>query len=117
MFDESPVYVKEHQPIILKWRWDAAKQSQVEDHIRTATYRIFMDGKLIEAANQSEINYLSDKGWYQVAWFSDPISISRGTHMAERYLSWSEKIYDGWNWYGPGGDTESEYHFCEIIVR
>ena len=116
MFDESPVYVKRHQPVIIWWRWDAKTVAQVQDHIATARYRILLDGEEIVAERQTGIEYLSDKGWYRVSWFAEARVLSPGTHRTERFLSWDRKIFDGWDYYGPGSSIETEWDFCDIIV-
>ena len=117
MFDQSPVSIKEHQPATLQWRWDALTTALVEEHIQTATYEIYLDGVRIQPEQMSEIQYLSDKQYYRVYWSAFIGALSPGKHRAERYLSWSRQISDGWETYGPGGKIESEYHYCDIIVR
>jgi len=119
MFKDSPdyVYVEEGQPVTLKWRWDASSEPQIWDHIYAANYEIFLDDQRIYADSRSEIEYLSDEGWYRVSWYADVGVLAPGKHRAERFLSWNRKIDDGWKWYGPGGDIVTERHYCDIIVR
>ncbi|MBN2548157.1 MAG: protein kinase [Anaerolineales bacterium] len=117
MFNQSPVSIKEHQPVTLQWRWDALTPELLEEHIQTATYEIYLDGARIQAERMSDIQYLSDEKHYRVYWYAFVGVLPPGSHRAERYLSWSRQISDGWNTFGPGGKTESEYHYCDIIVR
>jgi len=117
MFDESPIYAREHQPVILWWRWDASTQAQIRDHMAAASYEVKLDGERVAATTQSNIEYLSDKGWYRVAWYAEPMFLSPGNHTASRYLEWNTSVYDGWEWYGPGTDVETEFHICQIIVE
>jgi serine/threonine protein kinase len=116
MFGDSPVYVEEHQPVIIWWRWDAKTAYLVQDHLDTARYEIYLDGQRISAVRQTSIEYLSNKGWYRVSWFADARVLPPGSHRAERYLSWDRWISDGWDTFGPGGETETEWDYCDIIV-
>ncbi len=117
MFNQSPQYVKIGQPVILWWRWDASTREQVEKHMHAATYEIYLDGNPIQADQVSQIEYLSDKQYYRVSWYASVGVLSPGSHHAERYLTWDRQITDGWETFGPGGNTESESHDCEIIVQ
>ena len=117
MFKQSPVYVQQFQPVILQWRWDALTSELVQDHIQAAIYEIYLDGKRINAEKMSDIQYLSDKKYYRVYWSATVGVLSPGKHRAERYLSWTQKISDGWNTFGPGGKIETESDYCDIIVR
>lgn len=117
MDNESPVYVDRGRPVILVWTWTALRADQVQDHIEAARYQIYLDGQLIEAQDQSEIEYDSQQQVYKVSWFAEVGTLPAGEHLAERYLSWTHLISDGWNTYGPGGEIETEYHNCLIIVR
>jgi hypothetical protein len=116
MFGDSPVHVKEHQPVILWWRWDAETPQLVQDHLDAARYEVTLDGLSITAVRQSDIEYLVDKGWYRVSWFAEARVLPPGTHRSERYLTWDRQISDGWDTFGPGTKTETEWDYCDIIV-
>ena len=115
-FGDSPVSVKQHQPVIIWWRWDAKTADLVQDHLDAARYEIYLDGQRISSVRQTGIEYLSDKGWYRVSWFAEARVLTPGSHRTERYLSWDSKISDGWDTFGPGGDVETEWDYCDIIV-
>jgi hypothetical protein len=117
MFNASPTYVDQNQPVTLKWIWTALTEEQVKDHIDSGIYEIFLDGERIKAEGMSDIHYLQDKKYYEVYWYANVGILSPGTHRAERYLYWLRQISDGWDTYGPGGKIESEYHYCDIIVQ
>lgn len=117
MFDESPVYVNANQPVILWWRWDALTAKLVNDHINASIYEIYLDGQRVYAEQMSDIEYISNKQFYRVSWYATVGLLSPGKHLAERYLSWTSRISDGWNTFGPGGEIETEHDICEIIVR
>lgn len=116
-YDQSPIYVNRNQPVRLKWRWDAQTQDLVKDHIDSASYRIMLDGEEITAVDKSTIMYIRDENIYRVEWYSDVMTLTPGRHIGERIVSWDRMISDGWDTYGPGGEFETMWDDCEIIVK
>jgi len=115
-FGKSPVYVKEHQPVVLTWGWAASTEAQVYDHINAVIYDIFLDGKRITNFTQTEVTQ-GDDGWYQVRWKAELGALAPGTHRTEYLVSWKRQVSDGENTYGPGGSDEVGENYCEIIVQ
>ncbi|MBN1429897.1 MAG: protein kinase [Anaerolineae bacterium] len=116
-YGEPDVYVQAGKPVMLAWTWNAKSETLVEEHIETATYRILLDGTEVQPVRRGEIEFVAAKNWYSVTWYAEPTMLEIGNHLAERYLSWSRMISDGWSTYGPGGDRETEHDTCNIIVR
>jgi hypothetical protein len=116
-YGNSPVSIERDRPVTLVWTWNATQANLVQEHIETATYEILLDGRFISAQRRGEIEYFSKSNVYSVSWYADVGLLEVGEHLAERNLSWSRQISDGWDTYGPGGDIETESHFCVIIVR
>lgn len=111
------VYVEAGRPVMLAWTWNAKTRELSQEHIDTATYRIMLDGVEVKAVRRSEIEYDAAEGWFTVTWYAEPVMLEVGEHLAERYLTWSRRISDGWSSYGPGSDKETPYDTCTIIVR
>jgi eukaryotic-like serine/threonine-protein kinase len=111
------VYVEAGRPVMLAWTWNAKTKELSQEHIDTATYRILLDGVEVQAVRRGEIEYDTAKGWFSVTWYAEPMMLEVGTHLAERYLSWSRQISDGWSSYGPGTSKETPHDDCTIIVR
>jgi serine/threonine protein kinase len=115
-YGESPVRIASGTPVILRWAWTASEERLLQDHIEAGHYRILLDGREIEAQEMTG-TYITDDGWPAVAWLADVGVLSDGEHLAERYLSWSRQITDGWDTFGPGGEFETEHDTCRIIVE
>lgn len=111
------VYVEASRPVMLAWTWNAKTKELSQEHIDTATYRILLDGVEVQSVRRGEITYDAAKGWYSVTWYAEPVMLEVGDHLAERYLSWSRRISDGWSNYGPGTDKGTPHDTCKIIVR
>jgi serine/threonine protein kinase len=115
-YGESPVRIASGTPVILRWAWTASEERLLQDHIEAGHYRILLDGREVEAQEMTG-TYISEDGWPAVAWLADVGVLSDGEHLAERYLSWSRQITDGWDTFGPGGEIETEHDTCRIIVE
>ena len=115
-YNQSPVYVDAGHPVMLVWSWTATEAALVNDHIEAGIYTITPDGQPVEAVRRSDI-YQNDEGYYVVTWYAEPLILSPGTHTAARGLVWTRPVTDGWDTFGPGGEIETEYDECTIIVR
>jgi hypothetical protein len=115
-YGESPVRIASGTPVILRWVWTATEERLLQDHIEAGHYRILLDGQEV-AAQEMTAPYINADGWPAVAWLADVGVLSNGEHLAERYLSWSRQITDGWDTFGPGGEIETEHDTCRIIVE
>ena len=121
-FYSSPQYVKIGQPITLVFGWYAKTRQQVEDHMATVSYEIYVDDVRVYVDQQmSKIEYVNDDKnsgkFYMVNMYAPVGNLSPGKHIAKAHQTWSRLISDGWDSYGPGGDFEYDNHFCVIIVQ
>lgn len=115
--DQSPLYVRENQPVLIYWGWLATTPDYVQDFLDTAKIEILLDGEEVRPDTQSEIEYDSDDEGYVVHWSADVGTLTPGSHRVDYHVSWSRQISDGWYTYGPGGDYEEEREYCELIVE
>jgi hypothetical protein len=114
---ESPVHVQKDQPVIVYWGWLATTPEYVQDFLDTATVVVTLDGEEVKPDTQSDIHYDSEEQGYAVDWSTEVGTLTPGTHRLDYHVTWSRKISDGWDTYGPGGDYEEEQDYCEIIVE
>jgi hypothetical protein len=117
MDGESPVNVAVGQPVTLYWTWTAMTRDQVQDHIDAGRYQIMLDAQVVNPDRRDDIEFDSTVGYYKVSWYAEVGVLTPGEHTASRALSWSKQIFDGWNTFGPGGQIETEFDTCTIIVR
>jgi hypothetical protein len=115
--DESPVHIRQNQLITIEWAWVAITASQVQDHLDAAAVQVLLDGEEVSPQTQSEIEYDSQSGVYNVSWSADVGTLAPGSHLVEYHASWSRQISDGWYTYGPGGENEEQHEYCELIVE
>jgi hypothetical protein len=115
--EPTVVYVQENQPVTVYWGWVATTPEYVQDFLDTATVEVFLDDEQVKPDTQSEIEYdFVDEG-YVVSWSADVGTLTPGSHRLDYHVSWSRQISDGWHTYGPGGETEEEQEYCELIAE
>ena len=114
-YGESPVRIASGTPVILRWVWTVNDERLLQDHIEAGQYRILLDGQEIAAQEMTD-TFITEDGWPAIAWLAEVGVLADGEHLAERYLSWTRQITDGWDTFGPGGEIETEHDTCRIIV-
>ena len=114
---QSPVYVRENQPVTIHWGWLATTSDYVQDFLDTATIQVLLDGEEVRPDTQSEVEYHSEDEGYIVSWSANVGTLTPGTHRLDYHVTWSRQISDGWHTYGPGGEYEEEQEYCEFMVE
>ena len=115
--EPAVVYVRENQPVTVYWGWVATTPEYVQDFLDTATIEVLLDGEQVRPDTQSAVEYDSEDEGYVVGWSADVGTLTPGSHRLDYHVSWSRQISDGWYTYGPGGETEEEQDYCEVIVE
>jgi formylglycine-generating enzyme required for sulfatase activity len=114
---KSPTTISSSDQVILYWRWVAATKDQVIAHWDSANYEITLDGNPIESDSITMIEYDERENYYTKTKYAHIGNLSPGEHYAERRLTWSYQITDGWTVYGPGGEFDELVDGCTIIVE
>jgi formylglycine-generating enzyme required for sulfatase activity len=114
---DSPVTIQANQPVTLTWSWGATTSEFVQEHIDAARYTIRFEDQPVNAHRRSKIEHVSDGDYYRVTWSADLGMLLPGEYFAARGLEWSQQISDGWDTYGPGGEFETVFDNCDVIVE
>lgn len=99
------------------WRWIAATEAQVQDHINNAIYDVRLDGVQLDYRNYRTRIIARSDGQYQVDWLVPSQPLSSGEHRIEYTVTWREAIFDGTANYGPGTSIVRETGTCRFTVR
>ncbi|MBZ0292419.1 MAG: SH3 domain-containing protein [Anaerolineae bacterium] len=116
--EPAPTNLGSGSTIDIWWRWIAATQQQVQNHVNNAVYTVSIDGVALQNINlyQQPIRQLAD-GTYFVDWYVRAGPLTSGQHKVEYQVSWNAPISDGFQSYGPGTGTPSESGSCTFSVR
>ncbi|MEO0565349.1 MAG: hypothetical protein AAF125_24795, partial [Chloroflexota bacterium] len=104
--------------IDIYWVWYAATEEQVRDHLNAAIYEITIDGVPIRQIDryQQPIQPPSDGRDAFVAWYAPAGPLAAREHTLTYRVTWTEQIFDGYNFYGPGSTRPSEEGSCTFTV-
>jgi hypothetical protein len=104
-------------PVILVWGWSAATEEQVKDYIRVGMVVVTFDGNEVEGEQSGGIPYDEKSKLYKAVWMAAVGVVDPGVHTITYLLTFREKLFDGFDYYGPGTKNETQQDACEIDVK
>ncbi len=104
-------------PAILVWGWSAKTEEQVTNYIRVGKVIVTFDGIEISGMQQGGIPYDESARLYKAVWTSNIGIPKSGIHTITYLLTFSAKLFDGFDYYGPGTSREKQEDKCEIDVK
>lgn len=97
------------------WNWFAATRAQVEAHLNAATYTVTLDGETLDYEHfQGDI--AQENGMYVVYWSIRSEPLQAGEHLITYHVTWSERISDGFDSYGPTTNNPEESGSCTFAT-
>ncbi|MBN2085503.1 MAG: hypothetical protein JW748_09785 [Anaerolineales bacterium] len=105
------------KPVILVWGWSAATEEQVRDYIRVRMVVVTFDGNEVEGVQSGGIPYDENAKLYKAVWMAAVGVVDPGVHTITYLLAFREKLFDGFDYYGPGTENEKLEDKCEIDVK
>jgi hypothetical protein len=103
------------KPIVLFWGWETKTEQQQKDFINNIKMTYTFDNKVITDMQQSEI--WKDGGTYHVSWSKTIGFLEKDTYAFGMKVDILKKIFDGWDYYGPGTKTPSIQEECPLIIK
>ncbi len=101
----------------LYWRWFAKTEQQVRDHLSAAQYSLRVNSQAISRTRLSFTNITQRGGDYAVDWLAVIGPLDAGTYRVEYTVSWTQQIYDGYDYFGPGTNNLQYTGTCTFVVR
>ena len=121
IYGKSPIEVSRNDEVVIFDGWMAKEQGLVDDHVENVILDVRLDGENIVLDSISEIlpDYDSNNNieGYDIYFEKNIGKLLPGTHLVEAVVSWKQKIFDGWAYYGPGTKNETIEGYCEIIIK
>jgi hypothetical protein len=99
----------------LAWGWKAMTEQQVRDYLESAVTRVTFNGEEVTDLEQTSI--YESEGAYHVDWWKILGVLDRGKYAMTFFETYETKIFDGWDYFGPGTDNESTEDTCYLIVE
>jgi hypothetical protein len=105
------------RPVIVMWGWSAATLAQVQDYIQFGIAAVTFDGRELKGEQQGGIPLDETAKVYRAVWMAAAGIPAKGLHAITYSLTFSRKIFDGTDYYGPGTKNEKQEDRCEIDVK
>jgi hypothetical protein len=105
------------RPVIVMWGWSAATLAQVQDYIQFGIAAVTFDGRELKGEQQGGIPLDETAKVYRAVWMAAAGIPAKGLHAIAYSLTFSRKIFDGTDYYGPGTKNEKREDRCEIDVK
>jgi hypothetical protein len=99
------------------WYWYARTEDQIQAHLNTAQYTITINDQPVRRPLDYAQNVRQSGGDLVVDFFYPTGELAAGTYKIEYRVTWSEQIFDGYNFFGPGTNTLEESGSCTFVVR
>ncbi|MCO6443910.1 MAG: SH3 domain-containing protein [Anaerolineae bacterium] len=99
------------------WYWYARTEEQIQQHMNTAQYTISINGQEIRKPLEYAKPVRRQGTDYVVDFFYPTGELDAGTYAIDFHVTWSEQIYDGYNYFGPGTRNLEETGTCTFVVR
>jgi len=98
------------------WYWYARTEEQIQQHMNTAQYEILINGQTVRRPMEYA-QPVRRAGDFVVDFFYPTGELAAGTYLIDYRVTWSEQIYDGYDFFGPGTNTLEETGSCTFVVR
>jgi len=123
---EEPVYINwwcedanvdSGKAIAFFYEWLTDTREQNDEYFAVSEHYLSVDGKPLKVVDQGygDIMELEDGSFKQMYWMNIGV-LEPGVYAVESVVDITEKVYDGWDWYGPESDYESFHNICTITV-
>jgi hypothetical protein len=104
-------------PVVLIWGWSTATEAQMQDYLRAGQVAVTFDGLAREGKQQGGVSFDEDAQIHRAVWMAEVGIPTQGVHVITYTLTFTEKIFDGIAYYGPGTKNEKLEDRCEIMVQ
>lgn len=113
-------------PVTIFWSWYARTPEQIQDHLDYSRYAVTVDR--LEGETWRPFRALEDYRNYQtgvtrvgnsyyVYWYVPIGTLEAGQYRINYRVTWTQRIEDGEQSFGPGGDDELNVGSCLFAVR
>jgi hypothetical protein len=108
-------FISRNTPAILSWGWEAKTRGQIDAYLQNATTIVTLDEEVIsEEFAYTLYENPEEEMPIKIIWEKNVGILSVGTHIMVYDVSFSNKITDGVQDYGPGTANPSLHDECRL---
>lgn len=112
----APDNLKAGSTIDIFWTWYASEEQYIQQHLDAASYEIEIDGIPLRNIDQYRLPTQAAGNDVVAYWYAPAGPLAAGEHIITYRVTWSEQIFDGYNFYGPGSTYAVEEGSCTFTV-
>jgi hypothetical protein len=118
-FNEVPPPLSMGTTIDVFWGWVASTEAYLQQHINNVIYEVRLDGQLLDnwRLYAGEAGQQADGNWSQYWYVPIEEALPSGMHTVTYRVTWRNAIFDGYEQFGPGTDTEFDSGSCTFEIR
>lgn len=114
----SPSHFNSQQFLLTNINWAAATEEQLNDFLEAIKFSIYVNDRQIQSSlDHGEIKPRADGQTYSVLAYFDVGKLQPGKYEIRTVLTFSKKIYDGYDFYGPGTKNPTVEGTCTVIIE
>ena len=104
--------------IIIWYQWGTLEKEQGIEFFEVTHHTIYVDDEEVQILAQDfgDAYFDEEQGFFQQGYWMDIGYLEPGYHEIATIAEPQEQVFDGWDWYGPGAETEYLEFFCPVEV-
>ncbi len=103
--------------IEIVWQWFATTEQQVRDHLNASVYSVELDDIPLRQINNYRSAIKQGGNGYYVEWYVPTAPLEAGEHVITYSVTWTTRVFDGYDYFGPGSTTLTESGTCTFTVK
>ncbi len=112
----APMNLAAGSTIDIYWVWYATSDPYIQDHLSAATYEIAINDVPIRNVDLYRLPTQNTGTDRVVYWYAPAGPLAAGEYEITYRVTWSQRIFDGYNFYGPGSSFAVEEGSCTFTV-
>jgi hypothetical protein len=110
----EPGIIYDTDRVVVYWSWFTRTRAQMDQHLANAQYSVRMNGATFNRVAVSTPEQRGGNFW--VFYTADVGNLRPGHYEVEYRLTWAQKVFDGFEEFGPGSDNVQEAGNCNFNV-
>lgn len=112
----APTNLKAGSTIDIYWIWYASQQQYLDQHLANVTYDIFINDNRLTNLDRYRLQPQQIGDDLALYWFVPAGPLAAGEYTITYRVSWRDRIFDGYDFYGPGSLYPVEQGSCTFVV-
>ena len=113
----APTNIGAGSTVDVYWAWFMRSPDYIDEHLNAVTYEVRVNGVLLSNWRQYGLGTRQQGDSFVKYWFVPFGPLEAGEYTITYRATWSEQIFDGWGYFGPGTGNPIDEGSCTFVVR